>query len=422
MGSLYWIGKAVAVAQVGTVQITGMDGTPANTTYILTVGDQTVSVVGDTDANTTATALGAAWNASTHIYFTTVTATVATDTVTLTADTAGVPFTTTASVSGGTGTIGAYSATTASAGANDWSTADNWSSAAIPVNDDDVTIQESAVNICWGLDQSAVELDSLVIKKSYTGRLGLKYTEVATSADGTTTDSTDVEYRPTELEIDTPVLNIRRHAGPGTPAGSGRILINLGTVVCTVTIEDTASAATDSGRPAVQLTIAQSSTNVYIESAPGGVGIGTERPSTTSTVGVVSVTAPSAASKVVIGTGTTITTYTQSGGNNTLQAAATVTAATNNGGTLMIDGAFLITTLEVNAGTTVPNNIPAAGAAITNLNHNGGTVDGSRSSQARTWTTYTLGTNNASLIADDDVVTITTLNEPDGPYILTANK
>jgi hypothetical protein len=165
MGTVYFTGKAAAVAQVGTVQITGMDGTPANTTYILTVGGQTVSAVGDTDADTTAAALAAAWNASTHVYFTGITASATTDTITLTADTAGVPFVAVSSVSGGTGTIGAYSATTASAGPNDWSTAANWSGGAVPVNDDDVILNASGVNICWGLDQSAVELDSLTLEK-----------------------------------------------------------------------------------------------------------------------------------------------------------------------------------------------------------------------------------------------------------------
>jgi len=422
MATTYFIGRATAVAQVGTVQITGMDGTPANTTYILTVGSQTVSVVGDTDEDTTAAALGAAWNASTHVYFTGVTASVTTDTITFTADTAGVPFVIVASVSGGTGTIGAYSATTASAGPNDWSTAGNWSGAAVPVNDDDVILRDSSVNICWGLDQSAVELDSLTRDKTHTGLIGLDYMVFATSADGATTSSLDVEYRATALEIDTPILNIRRHTGPGTVAGSGRFNLNLGTVACEAVIEDTATQSTDSGRPAVQLEIAQANTNVYIESAPGGVGIATEKPGTTSTVGKVSVSATSVATRVLIGEGATITTYEQSGGSNTLQAAATVTAATVNGGKLLIDGAFLITTLEVNAGTVVPNNVPAAGAAVTNFNHNGGKVDGSQSSVARTWTTYQLGTDNAVLVADDDVVTITTLNEPDGPYTLISNK
>ena len=419
MATIYWIGKATAIAQVGTVQITAYD---AATTYKLTVSDQVVSTLGTTDVNGTATALAAAWNASTHVYFTGVTASAATDTVTLTADTKGVPFVTTSSVSGGTGTIGAYSATTASAGPNDWSSAGNWSGGAVPVGNDDPVLQNSSTSIVYGLDQSAVELDSLTSEKSYTGKVGLDYMKFATSADGATTSTSDVEYRHTSLEIDTPILNIRRHNGSGSASGSGRFNINLGTVACEATIEDTASQATDSGRPAVQIEAASASTNIYIEKATGGVGIGTEKPTTTTTVGKVSVTADSTSTNVLIGTGTTITTYEQSGGGNTLQAAATVTTVTCNGGTLLTDGDFLITTLEVNAGTVTASNVPSSGSAITTLNLNGGAVDGSKSSQSRTWDTVTLGTDNAKLVADDDVVTITTLNEPDGPYTLTANR
>jgi hypothetical protein len=423
MALKYWIGKATAAAQVGTVQITAVDGTPADNTFILTVGDQTVSAVGDTDVNTTATALAAAWNASTHAYFTGVTAGAATDTVTLTADTAGVPFVAVASVTGsGSGTIGAYSATTASSGPNDWSSADNWSGAAVPVNDDDVVLRDSSVSVAYGLDQSAVELDSLTFEKTYTGRVGLDYATFATSADGTTTVDTDVEYRPTLLEIDTPSLNIRRHNTTGTPAGSGRIRIDLGTVACEAVVEDTAQQAADTGRSAVQINAASASTNIYIESAPGGVGIGTALPNTTSTVGSVSVSAVLPGTRVLIGAGTTITTYSQSGGTNTLQAAATVTTVTVNGGELATDGDFLITTLAVNAGKCYPNNIPAAGNAITTLNHNGGIVDSTRSSQPRTWATVNMDTNNPTLIGNSNVVTITTLNEPSGPYILTASE
>lgn len=423
MSLKYWIGKASAVAQVGTVQITAVDGTPANNTFTLTVGDQTVNAVGDTDANTTATALAAAWNASTHAYFTGVTAGAATDTVTLTADTAGVPFVAVASVSGGgTGTIGAYSETTASAGPNDWTSADNWSAAAVPADNDDVVLRDSSVSIAYGLDQSAVELDSLTSEKTYTGLLGLDYAAFATSADGATTVDTDVEYRPTLLRIDTPILNIRRHNTTGTPAGSGRFRIDLGAVACEAVIEDTALQSADSGRSAVQINANSASTNIYIEKALGGVGIGTALPGTTSTVGNVSVSATVPGTVVLIGAGTTLTNYTQSGGTNTLQAAATVTSVTVNGGELATDGDFLITTLTVNSGKCFPNNIPAAGSALTTLNHNGGIIDSTRSSQPRTWDTVNMGTNSPSLVGNSNVVTITTLNEPSGPFILTTSE
>ena len=151
MATTYWLGTATAVAQVDTVQITADD---AATTYILTVGGKTITTAGSgTGVNDTATALKDAWNASTVAYFTGVTATSSTDTVTLTADTAGVPFTAASSVTGGTGTIGSVTSSTANAGPNAWDTAENWSGGSVPTGSDDVIIADTSTNICWGLAQ-----------------------------------------------------------------------------------------------------------------------------------------------------------------------------------------------------------------------------------------------------------------------------
>lgn len=421
--SIYFLGTATVVAQLETGSIDTVDGTPADNTFTVTIGGVAISQVGDTDVATTAAALVALLNASTHPYFAAVTwANPSAGTITGTADTAGCPFVAALTETGaGTGSVTDFATTTASAGPNHWDTATNWSGGAVPVDTDDVILAHSSVNICWGLDQSAVNVDSMTVEKTFTGRQGLDYTVFATSADGETVSSTTVpEYRETVLELDIDALDIRRNRGPGSPAGSPRLLFNLGTNACTVTIEDTASKSVDGIRPVVQITATSATTDVFIQSAPGGVGIGTERPGLTSTVRKVSVTAPSTVSSVTVGIGTTITTYEQTGGANVLQAAATVTTTTVNGGTLLIDGAFLITTLTVNAGKCWPNNVPAAGNALTTLALNGGIVDGTTSSKTRTWATVTLGTDTAVLAADDNVVTITTLNEPDGPYTLTA--
>ena len=122
------------------------------------------------------------------------------------------------------------------------------------------------------------------------------------------------------------------------------------------------------------------------------------------------------------GEGVTVTTWTQSGGSNTLQAAATVTTVTCDGGELVTDGGFLITTLNVNGGEVTCLNAPAAGNAITTLNATGGTTDGGNSSIPRTWATVNMGTDNATLTANASNVTITTLNEPSGQYTLVTNR
>lgn len=89
MATKRWRGTATAVKQVSTITITVFD---IATAYSVTIGGETVSVVGMTNANTTATNLKNALAASTHPYFTAIVWTVATNVVTGTAVTAGVPF------------------------------------------------------------------------------------------------------------------------------------------------------------------------------------------------------------------------------------------------------------------------------------------------------------------------------------------
>lgn len=413
MATKYWLGVADAVAQVSTVQITAYDGA---TTYKLTVGGVEISVTGDTDADTTASNLADEWNSSTHPYCTGVTASVSTDTVTLTADTDGVPFVVTSSVSGGTGTIGAVTASTASAGPNDWSTGDNWSDGSIPANGDTVIFKDNDINVCWGLDQNAVTIDDLFIEKTYTGRIGLDLAVFATSADGETTNSAKPEYREDYLLIDYDVLEIGKHVGGGSPSGSARIKIdNQNTGASTTTIFDTASVAAESALAAVRLLAASASADFYIRD--GSVGIGIDEPNETATVGDVYLEGSGA--ECYIGDGVTITSYTQVDGTGLLQAAATVTTVKHINGTLRIEGDFTITTLTQEGGTIFDNHT-SSGNAITTANLNGGTMDATESSQARTWSAVNLG-EDATLIGNSDYLTITTLNEPGGQYTLAAS-
>ena len=92
MATKYWLGVADAVAQVGTASIDSVDGTPANNTFTVTIGGVAISAVGDTDVATTATALRASLNASTHPYFAAITWSGGTGDIIGTADTAGAPF------------------------------------------------------------------------------------------------------------------------------------------------------------------------------------------------------------------------------------------------------------------------------------------------------------------------------------------
>ncbi len=413
MATKYWLGTADAVAQVTTIQVTAYD---ALTTYKITVGGIVISSVGNTSVNQTATDIATAWNASTHPYCTGITASTVTDTVHLTADIAGVPFTVTSSVTGGTGTIGVATESTASAGANDWSTADNWSDGSIPANTDTVIFRDNAVNVCWSLDQSAVTINDLFIEKSYTGKIGLNRAEFATSIDGETTDATKDEYRVHYLKIDYDTLEVGKHVGGGNPSGSGRIKINnQNTGASTSTVFDTANVSTETELAAVRLLANSAGADFFIRD--GLTGIAIDEPNETSTIGDIYI--DGSGSKVYIGDGVTLTTFTQSGGLALLQAAATITSVSVLGGKLTIEGSFTITTLTQEGGVINANH-SSVGNAITTANLNGGSIIATQSSAIRTWATVNMA-SGASLRANSDILAITTLNEPAKEYTLTAS-
>lgn len=416
MSTKYWLGQADPVVQVATVQITADD---AATTYTLTIGGVAVSAPGSgIDVDTTALFLQVFLDAQTHPYFAAITWTVSTDTVTGTADVAGAPFIAVSSVSGGTGTMGAVTVTTAATGPNHWDEADNWSDGVVPVNADVVYFENSSVNVCWGVDQAAVDLASLIIQQTYTGKIGLDRTVFATSSDGDDTDATKSEYRDHYLDIGWDVCDVGFHAGPGSPAGSQRLKLNNDKAgASTTTIHNTSFAASETGQTAVRLLAAHASADVLVRLAPGGVGIAVDEPAETSTVGTVSISDNSSSSRVVVSSGVTLSAFEQQGGNNLLDAAAGITSVACLDGILAIEGDFTITTLSVEGGVVNDQHVKSSGNAVTTANLFGGTLDLTGSRQARTLATVALS-KGATLKADSDVITITTLTEPDGPYTL----
>lgn len=87
--------------------------------------------------------------------------------------TAGKPFVISQSE---TSTIGAIAQTTTvtNNGKNDFETASNWSLGTVPVAADDVILEDSAVDLLFNLDQSAVAHNSIKVRSTYTGRFGLQ--------------------------------------------------------------------------------------------------------------------------------------------------------------------------------------------------------------------------------------------------------
>lgn len=410
MATKYFTGEADAVAQVWTGVIVDVDSPPSGSNYAVVIGGVSVSVAGDTDVNTTATALRAALNASTHPYFAAITWSGSGGNIVGTGDVAGVPFVATLTDENSPGgLVTDFTVTTACRSPYHWDSPDNWSDGSVPVAGDDVIIEGLSTPILWGLEQAAVTLGSLTIRKTYTGKIGLDRRVFATTANGETTNSAKPEYREHYLTIGYDTCDIGQHIGPGTPGGSQRIKIdNAKSGASTTTVHGTAVAASETGYPAVRLLAAHADADIFVRGAPAGVGIAMDEPGEVSTVGEVACSAGA----LYLGPGVTLTTLTLAGGSCTLQAAATVPTVTVDAGTLTTEGDYTITTLNADGGVLYLNHVKTSGNAITTLNLNGGRVDGRQSLEPRTWATVNpdLGT----LLVDDSVVTITTMDAPAG--------
>lgn len=394
MGTLYLQGRATAVAKVATATFATYD---VATTRTITIGGVAISAADSGGTLTTAmTALAVLLNASTHPYFSTITWTSNATQIIGTADTAGVDFVFAGSVSGGTGTLSnAFSVTTANAGPGDFAKITNYNTGAAPASSDDLYYENLDVNVAWSLDQNAVTLTSFNIAKSYTGFIGLPIETFATSADGETDVSTAVEYRNTYLKISATTLNIGYHYGDGSPAGSGRIKINLGSVQSTINVYGSGTAE-ETSLKAVRLlgTHASNVLNVF----GGSVGIAADAPGEVSTI----LTANLQIGSLQLGAGVTLTTYNQVSGTGLVQCGGT-TASIFAGACTLTAGNW--TTINVNGGT-VTNSSAAGTVGTLNLRlgatyyHNGagtittanvtGTLDLSKGTGALTITTLTV--------------------------------
>jgi hypothetical protein len=383
MATNRWRGDAPAVAQVNTI-------TPASVTvgnvFTLTINGKSLSFTATaaTIANVTA-GLAAAVAASSIAEFQELDAADNTTNLTLTARTPGVPFTQTSNSATGTGSAGhslSTSTSVANSGPNCWGIAGNWSLGAIPVDGDDVYLEESAVDILYNLNQSSVDLVSLNVAASYTGRLGLPAVNDSGSY---------FEYRTRHLTLTADTVNI----GYGEGSGSGRVLLSLGANATTILVTKTGSPESQS-LPAVG--IAGSGSTYTLTVLDGSVGVGIEL-GQTATLDTVTL---SGAAVVTLGVGCTVATVRQAGGTLTLHAAVTTLNVDGAGsttyvmagavGALNIDGGTVwyrstgpITTLKVGTAATINFTLDVRSRTVTNctIEAGGAIVD---TAKTVTWT------------------------------------
>jgi hypothetical protein len=108
--------------------------------------------------------------------------------------------------------------TTASKGPKHWDDPNNWAGGSLPVDGDDILIEDYTGDILYGLDQSPIDAASLTLRTTMTGRLGL----------APINENGYPEYREKYLKIKPTVLTVEAY--------SPRIMINTLNVQNTITV------------------------------------------------------------------------------------------------------------------------------------------------------------------------------------------
>lgn len=380
MGAVNFIGKSIPVAQVETCTITAYDG---STTYILTIGGQIVSVVGDTDITDTATALALAFNNSTHPYFDGITASSNAAVITLTADNEGFPFVCVSSKTGGSGTIGSVTNTTVSSGPHHWDTLANFDTGVLPTTDDDVTLANGDVDILFGLDTNTDALTSYTQKLSWTGKVGLPGNSFA-NGEGIN-DGSVQEYRPTFLDVVAATVKIGEKDLQSLTIGSGRIKIrNMVSGASVTHVYGTAQVSSETGMPAVRLDFINIGNDLQIHGGRAGIGVGIDPPGDAVTMGDILVHASAGGAQLSLGDAVSFDNWEQYTGKHTIGGGTLVTKLTIHGGEVTTDEDLTLPTFEGNGGLAVVNGIITAGTS-----NAGSQVDASQNSAVRTWAAFT---------------------------------
>lgn len=364
MATIHWTGKADAVSQV--IQVTP-GGTIGTETFTLTVSNVNVTYTaesGDTGTNVSQ-ALRDAWNNTTHPYFAAVTATEQSGVLILTADIPGVPFSVEANATGSATLVG--NTTTNNAGPNAWSTPGNWSTNTVPADGDHIVIANSSDALLWGLDQSGITLQELVIEQNFTGFIGLPESSFTLSA--ADVDDSKPEYRDTYLKIGASNIRIGEHHGNSSPTGASRIKINTEGVQTQLNIINTSASSADANMEPVRWVGTHEDNVIHI--TKGLLGIATTQSDEVATVATLNIGQRGNAAgdaTVHIADGVTVGTINQAAGNVTIgadltmlnQSAGVVTTYANAsitsaviGGTAYLNGAGTISTLRVRGGGSV---------------------------------------------------------------------
>ena len=389
MGTVIWRGGAPAVAHLQTITVSGTWATGDTATITINGHDITFTVAATETIAAVVAGLVAAWNASTIPEVAEVTAADASPDITLTADTAGKPFTvTTSEVTAGDGELGDPVETTANEGPYCWDTPENWDTGAMPVAADDMVFENSSISCIYNLSQAGATLTSLTIMQSYTGTIGLPYYNASGYR----------EYRPQYLAIDATTVRVGK-SGTGSGTGSGRIKIDSGTVQTTVHVTNTGTAL-DQNVGAFVWKGTHASNVIYLNKGDVSIAPYAGETATIATLNIGYIDRIDSDVSLSTGGGLTLTTVNCDGGVTTLEDD--ITTLTQRGGELTIRGAATVTTFNAYGGVCYCEST----GTITTLNGKAGAINCSRDMQTRTITDMNLY-SGFTLTDPHDTITFT---------------
>jgi hypothetical protein len=373
--TITWRGDATAIAQVDTLTVGGT--IEADDLFKLTIGNKTLTVTaGSTTAATVAGNIVTAWNALTQTqapeFFEIVAAYTTGGSFTLTAKTAGKPFTvtlTTTEADGGAADNQTFtiSHTVVNSGPQDASTPANYSGGALPSSGDTLVFENSTNPVLYGLSAlAAVTLAALHVKQSFTGTIGLP----RNNGSGSTSY---LEYRPSYLQVGATVWDV----GLGDGSGAGRLKFDFGSVQFTGSVFNSGSQA-ESYIPAVLVLGTHASNALTVLKGTVGVAFFAGEVSTIATLSMGYVSSVQGDANVQCGSGVTLTTVTKAGGQLTF--SSNLTTLTQYDGQTTVGGAATITTATV--GGTLIDQSSGTFTTLTLLSK--GTYDHSKSLLSKT--------------------------------------
>ncbi len=259
----------------------------------------------------------------------------------VTANTAGLPFTMTATeVTAGTGTA-TRAAVTAATGPNHWDNTANWEGGVLPADTDILYVDNTSVSILYGLDQSAIEPAAMYVGMSFTGEIGLPEINQAGGYH---------EYRSQYLSLGSVILQV----GLGTGNGSGRIKINSTADACALTVFATGSSA-DNLPAMIWKGTAVTNALVQVGGSLGVAIFGSE----VATIATVT----KSGGNLLTGAGVTLSgALTQAGGSWTINSAV-ATSLTQTGGSTVIEGTGAVAQLTLQGGSVTYNTLGTLGGA-----------------------------------------------------------